>query len=114
MSLILLLLLIGGAVLSGEWGLAVKAGLAGLALLVTGCGVMAGIGTGMVGKVNRFRAYIQALRGREYCDIKELAAKTGRSLKAVIKDLEDMIEKGWFCQGHLDEQKTCLMVSEEA
>ena len=113
-SLILLLLLIGGAVLSGEWGLAVKAGLAGLALLVTGCGVMAGIGTGMVGKVNRFRAYIQALRGREYCDIKELAAETGRSLKAVIKDLEDMIEKGWFCQGHLDEQKTCLMVSEEA
>lgn len=113
-SLILLLLLIGGAVLSGEWGLAVKAGLAGLALLVTGCGVMAGIGTGMVGKVNRFRAYIQALRGREYCDIKELVAKTGRSLKAVIKDLEDMIEKGWFCQGHLDEQKTCLMVSEEA
>lgn len=25
-----------------------------------------------------------------------------------------MITKGWFCQGHLDEKESCLMVSEHA
>ena len=25
-----------------------------------------------------------------------------------------MIQKGWFRQGHLDRQKTCLMVSDDA
>ena len=50
----------------------------------------------------------------EICDVKELAQKTGRSAKAVAKDLRKMIKKGWFRQGHLDEQGTCLMVSDDA
>ena len=46
--------------------------------------------------------------------MKELAQKTGRSVKSVVKDLKKMIRKGWFRQGHLDDQGTCLMVSDEA
>ena len=59
----------------------------------------------------RFRRYVRILQGREYCDIRELDQRTGRSARAVVKDLRKMIRKGWFCQGHLDEQETCLMVS---
>ena len=28
--------------------------------------------------------------------------------------MKKMITKGWFCQGHLDEKESCLMVSEQA
>ena len=68
----------------------------------------------MLGKIKRFRSYIRAIGGREYCEIKELSSQSGKSARYIVKDLEDMIEKGWFCQGHLDMQKTCLMVSEDA
>ena len=54
------------------------------------------------------------IKEREYCEVKELAQKTGKSVKTVVKDLKKMIRKGWFCQGHLDEQGTCLMTSNEA
>ena len=75
---------------------------------------MALAGTNMVCSVGRFRKYVEIINDREYCDVKELAGKSGRSLKAVVKDLKKMIRKGWFCQGHLDEKDTCLMVSDSA
>ena len=37
----------------------------------------------------------------------------GKSAKTVVKDLEYMIRKNWFKQGHLDKQKTCLMVTDK-
>ena len=73
-------------------------GLFGLAFII-----MALAGTNMVCSVGRFRKYVNIIKDREYCDVKELAQKTGRSAKAVLKDLKKMIKKGWFCQGHLDE-----------
>lgn len=76
--------------------------------------IMALTGTKMACLVGRFRKYVRVIGDREYCDIHELAQKTGRSVKAVVKDLKKMIRKGWFCQGRLDEQETCLMTSNEA
>lgn len=63
------------------------------------------------GRVKRFRAYIRILGIREYCNIRELAESTNRNVKYVLKDLEQMLKRGWFLQGHLDRQKTCLIVS---
>lgn len=76
--------------------------------------VMFGAGLGMAAEAGRFGRYVKIIQNREYCDIKELAGRTGRSVKAVVKDLKRMIKKGWFRQGHLDEQETCLMVSDNA
>ena len=45
---------------------------------------------------------------------KEIASATGRDVRKVLKDVKKMITKGWFCQGHLDEKESCLMVSEHA
>lgn len=76
--------------------------------------VMFGSGLGMAAEASRLGQYVKIIGSREYCDVKELAQRTGRSAKAVGKDLKRMIKKGWFRQGHLDEQGTCLMVSDSA
>ncbi len=112
-AVILLLFLALGAAAAG-FGTALKVGMTifglfGLVFLIMGIA-----GTGMACSVGRFRKYVKVLRDREYCEVRELAQKTGRSVKAVVKDLKKMIRKGWFCQGHLDEQGTCLMTSNEA
>lgn len=108
-SLVLTLLLLLGVLGPGGRIAAVGAGVFGVLTAVFA--VMAGAGTALACSAGRFRRYVRILQGREYCDIRELAQRTGRSARAVVKDLRKMIRKGWFCQGHLDEQETCLMVS---
>ena len=34
-------------------------------------------------------------------------------MKFVKKDIKRMISKGWFLQGHVDKQETCLITSNE-
>ncbi len=85
-----------------------------LAVFSAGFGCMAGVGSSIRGRVKRFRGYISSLGSREYCNVKELSEHLGKSRRFVVKDLEKMIQKGWFRQGHLDTQKTCLMVSDDA
>ena len=76
--------------------------------------ILAGVGTNLLRKVKRFRAYIREMEGKDYCEIKELAQRLRRSPKYIAKDIEKMINRGWFRQGHLDSQRTCLIVSNEA
>ena len=112
-ALAFLLFLGLGAAVTG-WSTALKAGMTLFGLFGLAFVGMGLAGTNMACSVGRFRKYVKALENREYCDVKELARKTGRSVKAVVKDLKKMIRKGWFIHGHLDEQETCLMTSEEA
>ena len=85
-----------------------------LAMLTVGFGVMAGVGTAMLGKTGRFRKYLREIGGREYCNIKDLETRLGKPAKYIVKDVEKMIAKGWFRQGHLDKQKTCLILTDRA
>ena len=85
---------------------------------VTLIGTLAGVGmiyggcTGL-GRLKRFKKYVQALGDRTYCDFERLAGAVGRSVKFVKKDISRMIQKGWFLEGHVDEQGTCLITSNE-
>lgn len=81
--------------------------------LFVGSSVMAWKGTTLLGRVRRFRKYVDGLKGRTYCSIKELADLVGKNEKYVRRDLRRLIGKGWFKQGHLDRQETCLIVSHE-
>ena len=108
----LLFLVLGSA--AAGWDLALKAGIATFGVFAAAFAVMGIWGTGMVNQVGRFRNYVKILKDREYFDIRELAGTAGRPVKAVVKDLRKMIRRGWFCQGHLDDKETCLMVSDEA
>src|SRR5699024_8014266 len=38
---------------------------------------------------------------------------TGKSLDYIQNDICKMIQKGWFLQGHLDDEKTCLITSHD-
>lgn len=69
-------------------------------------------GTKTISKINRLKCYLEAIGRREYCNIAELSANTGRTNAAVLKDIEFMIKKRWFMQGHLDSQKSCLMLTD--
>ena len=74
---------------------------------------MAWKGNSMLSALKRYQGYITNLHGRTYCNIKELADKNGKSFHFVLKDVKRMIEKGWFLQGHLDYDNTCLIVSHD-
>ncbi len=115
----LIMLLMGiftliGAAVTGEFG-AGGAILTGMLAIFTLGGIILGSrGTALLGRIKRFKAYIRQMEGKEYCEIKELAESSKKSVKYAVKDIERMIQKGWFKQGHLDRQKTCLIVSNDA
>lgn len=71
---------------------------------------------GLAGR-NRCRSlqkYVRILDGREFCAVKELAQKTHTTEKKVCKNLRKMIETGMIPEGFLDEQGTCLIVTQGA
>lgn len=82
-------------------------------LLVIGvCGFMAYKGTAALTRNKRFKTYIDEIGNAEFCNISELAESVSKPFKFVVKDIEWMIDNGWFRQGHLDRQKTCLIVTD--
>lgn len=81
-------------------------------LFIGGFGFLAWKGTSTIGSVNRFQAYVKTLGDEEMCNIRQLAQRVGKKDKFVVRDVEKMIQKGWFSQGHLDDKKTCLMVTD--
>ena len=74
-------------------------------------GGMACIGTTRRHRVRRFYQYVRQFRGRAYCSIKELSSHIGKSDRFVLKDLRKMISLGMFPEGHIDDQKTCVMLN---
>ena len=62
-------------------------------------------------RLKRYRTYLKELGTAEFCKIVDLADAVHKTTKFVVKELEFMIDKEWFREGHLDKQKTCLIVS---
>ena len=63
--------------------------------------------------VKRFRQYVRTLAGRNYCSIRELASDAGVTEDQVLADLKEMFDKKYFPTGHIDLQKTTLMLDDE-
>lgn len=82
--------------------------------LIIPCAVMAAVGTRRLGRVKRFRLYVNTIKDKEYCNVKDLANRVMKSDKYVVKDLTWMLKNMWFLQGHLDEQNACLMTTDDA
>lgn len=85
-----------------------------LAVFALVCTVAAVAGGFLRRRAGRFRKYIKAMGQKDFYAIKGLAEAVHKSEKFVIKDLKKMILKGWFKEGHLDEQETCFMLTEES
>lgn len=112
--LTLLFLFIGTALTGHYFGMWLQIAVGILTPFFVGSVILGNAGRILLGRVRRFRTYIQELEGKEYCEIKELAERLKKPHKYVVKDIEKMIQKRWFRQGHLDHQKTCLIVSDKA
>ena len=76
-----------------------------LAMIVTG--------TSLRNRVKRFRKYIKSMKGKSFAAFKDFAAIVGKSKKFVARDVQKMIALGYFPEGHIDSQQTCLMVTDD-
>lgn len=96
-------------------GYAIRGAIFGVIMLVPilGFTILGSKGISNLLRIQRFRSYMNVLGGAEFCNISELAKEVEKPVKYVVKDLEKMIRKKWFYQGHLDQQKTCLIVTDE-
>lgn len=63
-------------------------------------------------RLKRAVRYVQLCGHKMYEDIENLAKATGKSVRYVTKDLQKMLDLGFFPEGHMDEQKTCLILND--
>jgi 5-bromo-4-chloroindolyl phosphate hydrolysis protein/nucleoid DNA-binding protein len=86
-------------------------GIGALSLFFAMSSAMAALGIKKRKRLNRFKKYVRQLKGRSFCSIKELSSHIGHSDRFVAKDLRKMIDLGMFPEGHIDEEKTHLMLN---
>lgn len=85
-----------------------------ISMAIGAAGILIGVqGSYKLGRIRRFKRYCLTLGNKTYCEVSKLAEKEGRASQKVVKDLEFMIRNRWFVQGHLDQGKTCLMITDE-
>lgn len=78
------------------------------------CIILAVTGTKSRGRVKRFYEYVRTLNGQAYISVKQLASSVGKNDKFVVKDLLRMIRLGMFPEGRINDEKTYLLLSDEA
>ena len=78
------------------------------------CIILAITGTKSRGRVKRFYEYVRTLNGQAYISVKQLASSVGKNDKFVVKDLLRMIRSGMFPEGRINDEKTYLLLSDEA
>lgn len=87
----------------------------GLAAVFAGICTMAAMAGGVIRRrVRRFKSYIKTMGAKDFYSIDGLADAVRKKEKFVIRDLKRMIQKGWFKEGHLDDQETCFMLTDES
>lgn len=78
------------------------------------CIILAVTGTKSRGRVKRFYEYVRTLNGQAYISVKQLTSSVGKNDKFVVKDLLRMIRSGMFPEGRINDEKTYLLLSDEA
>lgn len=91
------------------------AGIAGWTVNLLFLAMFAGmirLGIGQRRRLRLAERYASLCGHKLYGEIGHLAGSTGRKARRVIKDLQKMMQIGMFPEGHLDEKKTCFMLSD--
>jgi len=107
----LVLLICGLVIHDASFPLFVTA--AGLSPLFAASVAAAVSGTSTHGRIKRYKAYLKVLKGRTFASFRELTGQVGKSIGYVRRDVRWMIENGYFPEGHIDEQNTCVMVTND-
>lgn len=66
-----------------------------------------------LGKVSRYKVYLKALGEKTHITLDKLSRSVGKPVKFVRKELTGMIHDGLFLEGHLDNEQTSLITSDE-
>lgn len=73
---------------------------------------MVKFGLGQKHRLKRAVRYVQLCGQKMYEDIENLAKAVGKNVRFVTKDLRKMLDMGFFPEGHIDQQGTCLMLND--
>ena len=76
------------------------------------CGML-WYGCRVLGRYRLADRYMKLIGEKMYMEIEDLAARTGRSIRRVRKDVRKMLKSGMLPQGHLDPKQTTLVVNDE-
>ncbi len=105
---------VGAAALDFLFGVPV-AGVGGwvaLGSLAAGGGLMVS-GVKDLNRVSRFKTYRKTLGQKTHCALEKLARAVGKPVKFVRKEVETMISRGLYPEGHLDKEERTLIISDE-
>ena len=114
-----ILKIVGGGVLSfGTFVTMLMQSIFGSVPVVSLAGFAGGVwlvcsGVNTVGRVGRFKAYRKALGQKTQVTLEKLARTVGKNVKFVRKEVQQMIRDGLFIEGHLDNEQTMLITSDE-
>ena len=80
-------------------------------LLLGVSGGMLGKGISLLKRTNRLKRYLKTVGSSQFCPIDMLVRDSGKNF--VLRDLQKMIRKKVLPGAHIDDQKTCLMLTDE-
>lgn len=63
-------------------------------------------------RLGRMKRYQALFADKMYINISDLAQNIGKSNKYILKDIKKMLALGFFPEGHLDKQESCLMLDD--
>lgn len=86
-----------------------------LAAVVAGlCGWMLGSGVKRLHAARWLKQIKHIFGDRELCNLSELAVQTNSSPEKTLEETQTVLKYGLLPEGHLDDDNTCLMVTNEA
>lgn len=88
-------------------------GLIGFLPFAIAFGALLKNGCDRLGRISRFERYKRCIGTKALCAVRSLSGAVGLPEKKVKKELERMIAQGYFLQGHMDDEKTCLILDDD-
>lgn len=85
----------------------------GNAIFLCGFSWMIHKGKSVFKRIRRAKRYAKLGAESQYVTIDNLTSHSGKSKRYVLEDVHKMLELGMFPEGHLDDQETCLIFTNE-
>lgn len=104
------------SVFRGLWGVVVNAHspvgtLIGVGLAAVFAALIK-VGVSQKKMLVKAKRYAELSGKRQYIEIEQLARSVNQSPRRTLSDVKKMIKKGFFPEGHIDDEKTTLMLSD--
>ena len=109
MSILCIVFLGLGLGLGGGWWVTFSV----LALVLLGFITMLNVGCKQKFRLKRAKKYVELAGHNQYVNLEDLALHTNKTRKFILKDIKKMLNTGFFPEGHLDAQESCLMLSDK-